>query len=228
MKRWFAVTTLSLAALLSTSAQATATQATATPIQPHAQLHAGLVTVAQARALPLGTAVTVVGEVTTPSGAFESSFFDKGFGLQDLTGGIFVSTQTDYGVGPRRIARITGTLADSFGLLVLVVSDVSFGPNGLPVLAEPHRTAGIGEGTEGRIVRVSGRISTAPSSDLSFGFKFGVDDGSGEVQIFVNLQTGIDVSTLRLGQRVTITGFSSQFDTHYEIDPRSPADIVTR
>jgi DNA/RNA endonuclease YhcR with UshA esterase domain len=26
---------------------------------------------------------------------------------------------------------------------------------------------------------------------------------------------------------VSVTGFSSQFETHYEIDPRSPADIAT-
>jgi hypothetical protein len=25
---------------------------------------------------------------------------------------------------------------------------------------------------------------------------------------------------------VRVTGFSSQFDTHYEIDPRSPSDIA--
>ena len=33
-------------------------------------------TIAEARALPLGTVVTVDGSVTTPSGAFDSSFFD--------------------------------------------------------------------------------------------------------------------------------------------------------
>jgi DNA/RNA endonuclease YhcR with UshA esterase domain len=30
------------------------------------------------------------------------------------------------------------------------------------------------------------------------------------------------------GQTVSVTGFSSQFDTHYEIDPRSPDDIEVR
>ena len=68
-------------------------------------------------------------------------------------------------------------------------------------------------------------ITQAPSSDLPYGYKFAVDDGSGEVQIFVNVQTGIDVSHLVLDQLVSVTGFSSQFETHYEIDPRRPADI---
>jgi hypothetical protein len=189
------------------------------------------ISIAQARALPLGTVVTVDGAVSTPSGAFESSFFDKGFGLQDLTGGIFISSQVDLHVAPRARARVTGALADSFGLLILVPADptrdVRIRPGLLPVLPRWVRTAGVGESTEGLIVQVFGHVSQAPSSDLPFGYKFSVNDGSGEVQIFVNTQTGIDVNTLHLGQLVSVIGFSSQFDTHYEIDPRSPADILT-
>ena len=63
-------------------------------------------------------------------------------------------------------------------------------------------------------------------SDLPFGFIFHVDDGSGDLTIFVNTQTGIDLSGLSAGQLVSVTGFGSQFDTHYEIAPRFPADII--
>ena len=72
------------------------------------------------------------------------------------------------------------------------------------------------------------KVPASAPSDLPFGFKFTVDDGSGEAQIFINTQTGIDLSGLAAGQTVSVTGFSSQFDTHYEIDPRSPADIEIR
>ncbi|HEV7668075.1 MAG TPA: hypothetical protein VGS22_06095 [Thermoanaerobaculia bacterium] len=196
-----------------------------------APAEAATISIAQARSLPLGTLVTVEGRVTTPSGAFESSFFDKGFGLQDLTAGIFISLpSTDLHVGPFRRARVTGVLADSFGLRILVPavsSDVHLLGPGLPVIPRWVPTAGVGESTEGRIVRVVGRVSTAPSSDLPFGYKLGVNDGSGEVQIFINTQTGIDPFALSLHQLVAISGFSSQFDTHYEIDPRFPADIIT-
>ncbi|HEX6239890.1 MAG TPA: DNA-binding protein, partial [Polyangiales bacterium] len=61
---------------------------------------------------------------------------------------------------------------------------------------------------------------------LPYGYKFAVDDGSGEVLIFVNLETEIDVTRLAPGQRVKVTGFSSQFDDHYEIDPRDADDVV--
>jgi DNA/RNA endonuclease YhcR with UshA esterase domain len=74
---------------------------------------------------------------------------------------------------------------------------------------------------------VIARVTQAPASDLPFGFKFFVNDGSGEVTIFVNTQTNIDLTGLTVGRLVAVTGFSSQFDTHYEIDPRFQADILT-
>lgn len=195
-------------------------------VSAHAVPHA--ISIAQARSLLPGTVVTVNGSVTTPSGAFESSFFDKGFAIQDKTAGIYVSLQTDLGVAPRRQARVTGTLQNSFGLLILVPadpSDVKLHGAGPKVAPKWFTTGAIGEATEGLLVRVVGTITQAPESDLPFGFKFFVDDGTGELQIFVNTQTGIDLSGLAVGQTVSVTGFSSQFDTHYEIDPRFPSDI---
>lgn len=181
-----------------------------------------------ARELALGTRVTVEGTVTTPSGAFTSSFFDVGFGLQDRSAGIYVSIQTNLELAPQDHVRVTGTLADSFGLLILVVDDVDDvvacgrGPR-----IEPRRvsTAAVSEATEGLLISVKGTVTQAPFSDLPYGYKLAVNDGSGEVLIFVNVETGIDLSGLSLGQRVSVTGFSSQFDDHYEIDPRAPSDI---
>jgi len=187
--------------------------------------------IAEARRLPLGSLVTIEGEVSTPSGAFESSFFDKGFGVEDCGAGLFVSLQTDIGVLPRTHVRVKGVLQDSYGLLILVpadLADVKVHGRGPKVIARPEATGAINEDTEGLIVEVAGTITEAPSSDLPYGYKFAVDDGSGPISIFVNLQTGIDVTTLALGQKVRVTGFSSQFDTHYEIDPRGPQDIVVR
>jgi hypothetical protein len=187
--------------------------------------------IAQARTLPLGTVVTVDGTATTPSGAFESSFFDKGFGLQDRGAGIYVSVAVDLNIKPRTQVRVTGTLRDSFGLLILVPDDpamVVVHGKGPKVRPTPRATGAVNEASEGLLVRVVGVITQAPVSDLPFGFKFFVDDGSGELTIFVNTQTGIDLTGLAVGQTVSVTGFSSQFDTHYEIDPRFPADITVR
>jgi hypothetical protein len=195
-----------------------------------APAYAATLSIAKARSLPVGTVVTVNGTVTTPSGAFESSFFDKGFGLQDASAGIYVSTPTDLHARPGRQAKVTGTLRDSFGLLILVPaadSDVTLGSSGHQVTPKFVRTSAVSESTEGRLVAVLGKVTQAPTSDLPYGYKFWISDGSGEIQIFVNVQTGIDVGKYRLGQWMLVTGFSGQFDTSYEVLPRSPHDIIS-
>ena len=149
--------------------------------------------------------------------------------MEDERAGIYVSLQTDLHVVPGDRVRVTGVLADSFGLLVLLPDDPGdVGRRGHQRPPEARRvaTASVGESTEGLLVTVKAKITRAPVADDDFGFKLFVDDGSGELQIFVNLQTGIDVAQLALGERVKITGFSSQFDVDYEIDPRFPQDVV--
>ncbi len=197
-----------------------------------------VIPIAEARKLPMGTSVTIYGVVSTPSGAFESSFYDKGFGLQDASAGIYISTQTLFKIAkPPKRAQITGVLKDQSGLLVVVPAadtevkfPIGFAYNAADastIAPKPLKTAEVGEANEGWIVQVHGKITQAPASDAPYGFKFSVDDGSGEALIFVNTQTGIPMSGLAVGQVVSVTGFSSQYDTHHEVDPRSPADITT-
>jgi hypothetical protein len=52
-----------------------------------AEAHAAsrrIVSIEAARQLPAGTVVTVAGVASTPSGIFESSFFDKGFAVAEV------------------------------------------------------------------------------------------------------------------------------------------------
>jgi DNA/RNA endonuclease YhcR with UshA esterase domain len=195
----------------------------------------GVIPIAKARSLPLGTHVTISGVVSTPAGAFESSFYDKGFGLQDGSAGIYISTPTVFNMAkPPKRAYVTGVLKDQSGLLVVVPADtaaVQFAI-GLMNAAEarviepkPLKTSEVGEANEGWIVQVHGKITQAPTSDAPYGFKVSIDDGSGEALIFVNVQTGIPMSSFVAGKVVSVTGFSSQYDTHHEIDPRGLADI---
>lgn len=199
------------------------------PAQAVVGTSSDVVSIAQARTLPLGTVVTVDGSATTPSGAFESSFFDKGFGLQDRSAGIYVSIAVDLNITVRTQVRVTGTLRDSFGLLILVPDNpamVTVHGKGPQVAPTRLATGAVNEDSEGLLVSVVGVITQAPTADLPYGYKFFVNDGSGELTIFVNLQTNIDLTGLAQGQTAKVTGFSSQFDTHYEIDPRFPADIT--
>ncbi len=186
------------------------------------------ITIAEARSLPLGTVVTIDGSVTVPSGAFSSSTFDQGFAIQDRTGGIYVSTPDNLGFGLRQQVRVTGRLADTVlpGLLVLVdVTDVKAHGSGPKVQPQPVATGDVGEDTEGRLVTITGTITQPIVNDLPFGFIVFVNDGSGEVHSFVAASTGIDVSGLSPGQTVEITGFSGQFASDFEVDPRIQTDI---
>jgi hypothetical protein len=85
-------------------------------------------------------------------------------------------------------------------------------------------TGSVGTANQGKLVQVVGTIDQPVFDDQPFGFKVFVDDGSGEIRVYVNLQTGIDVSGLAAGQRVLVTGFSGEFETP-EIDVRFPSDI---
>lgn len=187
-----------------------------------------VLSIAQARSLPLGSVVTVDGTATTPSGWLESSSFDKGFAVQDRSAGIYVSVAVDLHIAVRDRLRVTGELRDSFGLLILVPADPAQvrahgkGPKIRPAL---RLTGAVNESTEGSLVRVVARVTQAPVSDLPFGYIFHVDDGSGDLTIFVSTQPGIDLSGLAVGRPVSVTGFSGQFDTHYEINPRFQSDI---
>jgi uncharacterized protein YdeI (BOF family) len=196
---------------------------------PSAAHAAKTIEIGDARALPLGSTVTIKGTVTVASGAFASSTFDAGFALQDKSGGIYVSLGTNLGLQLRDQAEVTGYLVDSFGLLILTPTspaDVKSIGHGRPVTPEAVKTSSVNEATEGRLVVVEGAITQAVSSDLPYGYKFYVDDGSGEIQIFVSASTGIDLSGLPLGQHVRVIGLSAQFDTTYEVQPRVQADIA--
>ena len=181
-----------------------------------------------ARALASGTVTTIKGTVTVPSGAFASSTYDQGFAIQDKTGGIYISTQTNHRLKLGDTAEVTGVLGQTFGLTIVTPS------SGRSVLIKrdndnvtPQRiaTGSVNEASEGRLVTIRGNVSQAVSSDLPYGYKFYVNDDSGEVQVFVSTSCNLDLSQMSLGQKVSITGFSGQFDTTYEVQPRIQRDL---
>ncbi|MGB3770971.1 MAG: hypothetical protein WBA00_07500 [Rhodococcus sp. (in: high G+C Gram-positive bacteria)] len=182
--------------------------------------------IAQARTVDLGETVTVTGTVTTPPGAFESSFFDVGFAVQDRTAGIYVSAaeRADLAIGTA--VTVTGTLADQYGLLVVKPATITpIGP-AEPVSPRRVKVRVIGESTESTLVTTVGRLTSPVVNDQPYGYKFTIADQSGETTVFVNNQTGIDVSNLVVGTTIAVTGMSSQYTDHYEIDPRFPADLT--
>lgn len=187
-----------------------------------------IISIAEARRLSPGALVTIEGSVTVPSGTFRSSFSDEGFALQDGGSGIYVSMSTDPGLRVGQRVRVTGKLAEGSGLLRLIPSGagaVRLRGRGPQVQPESVQTGKINETTEGRLVKVTGKITRPVVGDPPYGFRLFVDDGTGEIQIYVSTSAKIDLSSLQPGQRVSVTGIGGQYKDHYEIDPRFPADI---
>lgn len=197
-----------------------------------ARANAEVLSIAEARSLPAGTVVTVKGSVTVPSGDFASSTFDQGFGLQDETGGIYVSTADNSNLNFHRRVLVTGVVGDDgFGLLVLrpaSLADVVALGGASPVEPTVLATGDVSEATEGLLVEVTGVLSRPIVNDLPYGYQVFIDDGSGETQVFIPASTGINpfkIPFIEAGAAFTAVGYSGQFLGQYEVLPRHRGDI---
>ena len=181
--------------------------------------------VAAARQRAAGDAVTVLAMVTVPSARFQSSSDDKGFAVQDQTGGIWISTATDLGLREGQRVLVTGKAGVKARKVQIVATNVQRLTGSELRVA----TGQVGAATAGFIITVEGTI-TRTDDDKPYGYKVFLDDGSGETQVFLNASTDIDAAAKQFqrGRTIRVTGFSSQYETTYEIEPRSRADIQSR
>ncbi len=196
---------------------------------PHMQ---AAVPIADARSTST-TVTTIRGTVTVPAGAFASSTFDQGFALQDDSGGIYVTMTDNAGLTRGRHVRVTGTTGDDGnGLTVFRVTSVADVRPAISAADPAPRVVGtgeVGEATEGTLVQVQGAITRDPTNDMPYGYSVFVDDGTGETQVFIPASTGVNPFRLRFakpGRTVRVTGFSGQYQSQYEVLPRSLSDIV--
>lgn len=189
------------------------------------------VTIAEARAQAADSEATVEGHVTVAPGAFNSAMGDQGFAIQDDTGGIYVSLpdRLDAALGDR--VRITGRLAEVAQFTTLLgdpaTAEVSAGTGA--ITPREVTTGEVGEGTEGALIHVAGAITKPVEDDAPYGHKVYIDDGSGEVQVFVHIIEGapiIDLTGLDTGVSIEVTGLSAQYEATYEVTPRLAEDLT--
>jgi hypothetical protein len=100
--------------------------------------------------------------------------------------------------------------------------------SGAPPDPREVKTGEVGPATEGSLIAVQGKISGKVKRDWPWGWKFNLNDGSGELLVFVTKSTKIKVKGLHQGQTLRITGFSGRYEDHTEILPRMQADIVVQ
>jgi hypothetical protein len=184
--------------------------------------------IANARALPDGTTVTVEGVTLTAS-----DFTDGGGYLVDATGGIAVLV-SDGAFGRGELMRVTGIVDDRYAQRTIRTTAetlTSLGAGSEPS-ASAAPTGSIGESLEGHLVRVSGVISSSATT-LSTGLAWDIDDGSGPSRILVGSATGIDTSSWERGVGLTLIGVVGQRDSSgsgtsgFRVQPRDAADILS-
>lgn len=171
--------------------------------------------------------VTVQGAVTVMPNTFRSSTSDSGFAIQDSTGGIYVSTQETHKLKPLEQVRVTGWIQDDgHGLLILKPTLVEKRKGPLVAIPTKHvRTGDVGRSTQGWLITVQGVINRI-RHDAPYGIRVFINDGSGDVQVFIHQSALIgDLNLFQVGTRIGVTGFSGQYDALAEVCPRSAADI---
>ena len=60
-----------------------------------------------------------------------------------------------------------------------------------------------------------------------YGYKIFIDDGSGELQVFIDAATALieGVTAWQPGDRIQVTDFAGRYQETHEIMPRIPSDM---
>jgi uncharacterized repeat protein (TIGR01451 family) len=215
------------AALLTNEASASTTTSGDNPADNEASAETWVISpVANARAGSNGQTFGMEGQVIVAPGTFSANEW----ALQDASGGIAVY----YGPPPTGLAlgdmvRLVATRGifnnqEQMTTPVSYFAEIAAGPEVSPIVTT---TAQVNNGhTEGWLVQVAGTVSDLTSCTGSYDFL--VDDGSSPVLIYVDGDTGVDVCALgaQNGSWMVITGFSTQYQTTFEIKPRRPQDVT--
>jgi hypothetical protein len=185
-------------------------------------------TIAEARAMPDGATVVVVGTTLT-----DSAFSEGGGYLADATGGITVLLAE--GAFPRGVELLVrGTVDDRFSQRTIRAAAGDVAVLGLAADPDPlpADTGLIGEPVEGQLVALAGVIDGAPTV-LTSGLAYDVDDGSGPVRVLIGPGTGIDTTAWEPGATVSLIGVVGQRDSSgtgadgYRVQPRDPRDVIS-
>ncbi|MEK6720120.1 MAG: hypothetical protein AABZ33_05545 [Chloroflexota bacterium] len=192
------------------------------------------ISIAIARTLPIGNAVTVLGVVLAEPGRLGLPPLSV---IADDTGVGIVIRLADGMTGPPRGTRVivTGRLADPYGQLELRLSTGGLGVLGTATLPDPFEVTAVdlGERTEGRLVAIDGVVVAAPTRATSGDLSIALDDDSGaRFRVMADASAGIDPARLPAGARVRVTGVVGQRASRkdaldgYRIWVRDSRDVV--
>lgn len=194
------------------------------------QFSTAQITIAEARALPGGTVVTVKGLVLNGSELGDIRY------LQDNTGNIAAYAPTILDVVLRGDSiEVTGPLFNYNGLLeISTATSVTVLNSGNPLPAPTDVTciSGYAESYEAKLVRVNAALFTDAGtfSTAGSGTNYDITDAAGTAEVRVVTTTNIDGTPIP-AEEVSITGIMSQYAPGgtggYQLLPRDLSDITT-
>ncbi len=177
------------------------------------------ISITEAKKLPRYSWVKIQGTVSAPSGVFSDKIiYLSGSGIQVYS---HQENLPDLGVGD--VVEVIGRMSEIGGEKRILLSQA----DDLKIIGRQEEeqeplivsTADVGEPIEGYLVSVEGRVT-----DTS-GNVFYLDDGSGEVKIYIKSSTGIKKPKIKKGDWMTVTGQVSRASSGYRILPRFQSDV---
>jgi len=199
---------------------------TPTPAATVAPTASPAMSIADARAQPIGATVVVMGTVTVGTGRILG---DTTIAVEDDSGGIYArlpaSMSDDPGIGDS--VRIEGVLAAPYGNLEIRPADggLAVVGHGAEVAPRDLEAGELGEATEGVLARLEGTVDSIATSS-SGSVTVMLADASGIGRIFVYDTLGLGAGDFVRGERLSVTGLVGDRLGLYRLWPRSPADIV--
>lgn len=186
-------------------------------------------TIAQFRALPLGTLVSLEGTALTAV----TNFNDGTLHLADTSGSLRVSGVTELFIFAGDRVRIIGSVAASNGQPFLASSNadpylLGKRPIPAPVVLNAADANSAKSGTlDAALVRV-GPVTVRDTATVGTDFRATVEDASGTLEVIFDGDSGISISTLRPGVALTVTGvlIPTNGGRRWLLKPRSSSDVV--
>lgn len=193
-----------------------------------------LQSIADARELSDGTAVTVEGVVTVSNDALRVGAQFTTY-VQDETGGInvFAYEQKNLpNVEKGDKIKVAGTLDTYNGLKELIPTSIEVIeqdqelPEPIEISLSELQDEATAESLEGQLVQLNGYINNVPDTPAGGGYNVSIIDADFNGTILRVMENALDISQVPSGYWYDVTGIVSQYNS-YQLIPTEQADIQT-
>jgi len=173
-----------------------------------------------------GETVKVTGVVAVQSGAYASAI-SSGFAIQDDTAGIYIIDDTEnFQLG--QTVSVIGVVGEENKQVNIKLQQATLLPGSTELAPQVVQTGKLGESERGYLVTTRGKITKA-SDDGKYGYKLFINDGSGELQVYLSKSSlpNTFAPVWKPGDVIDVVGFAGVYNGIFEILPRQTSDIET-